>query len=130
MSDDIDVLLHEHRKFPPPAAFAKDAHVNSSAMHDRGAKDYEAFWAEMARELEWSKPWKTVLEWDPPYAKWFVGGKLNASVNCLDRHVRGARRNKAALIWEGEPGDTRDAHLLGALPRGQQVRERARRRSA
>ena len=61
----------------------------------------------MARELEWSKPWKTVLEWDPPWAKWFTGGKLNASVNCLDRHVRGATRNKAALIWEGEPGDTR-----------------------
>jgi acetyl-CoA synthetase len=107
MSDNIDVLLHEHRKFPPSASFAKDAHVNSSAMHDRGAKDYEAFWAEMASELEWSKPWKTVLEWDPPWAKWFTGGKLNASVNCLDRHIRGGRRNKAALIWEGEPGDTR-----------------------
>jgi acetyl-CoA synthetase len=104
---DIDVLLHEHRKFPPPAAFAKDAHVNSQAYYDRAAADYEGFWAEMARDLEWSKPWKTVLEWDPPWAKWFIGGKLNASVNCLDRHVRGATRNKAALIWEGEPGDTR-----------------------
>jgi acetyl-CoA synthetase len=104
---DIDVLLHEHRKFPPPAAFAKDAHVNSQAYYHRAAADYEGFWAEMARDLEWSKPWKTVLEWDPPWAKWFIGGKLNASVNCLDRHVRGATRNKAALIWEGEPGDTR-----------------------
>jgi acetyl-CoA synthetase len=104
---DIDVLLPEHRKFPPPAAFAKDAHVNSQAYYDRAAADYEGFWAEMARDLEWSKPWKTVLEWDPPWAKWFIGGKLNASVNCLDRHVRGATRNKAALIWEGEPGDTR-----------------------
>jgi acetyl-CoA synthetase len=81
--------------------------VNSQAYYDRAAADYEGFWAEMARDLEWSKPWKTVLEWDPPWAKWFIGGKLNASVNCLDRHVRGATRNKAALIWEGEPGDTR-----------------------
>ncbi len=104
---DIDTLLHEHRKFPPPAQFAKSAHVNSRALHDRGAADYEAFWAEMARELEWSTPWSTVLEWKPPWAKWFTGGTLNASVNCLDRHVRGAHRNKAALIWEGEPGDTR-----------------------
>jgi acetyl-CoA synthetase len=104
---DIDVLLHEHRKFPPPPAFTKDAHVKSRDFYDRAAADYEAFWAEMARELEWSKPWTKVLEWDPPWAKWFIGGTLNASVNCLDRHVRGATRNKAALIWEGEPGDTR-----------------------
>src|SRR2546430_3367058 len=61
----------------------------------------------MAGELEWSRPWDRVLDWQPPHAKWFVGGTLNASVNCLDRHVRGARRNKAALVWEGEPGDRR-----------------------
>ena len=104
---DIDVLLHEHRKFPPPPAFAKDAHVQSRAIYDQAAADYEAFWAERARDLEWSRPWNKVLEWDPPWAKWFIGGTLNASVNCLDRHIRGARRNKAALIWEGEPGDAR-----------------------
>ena len=67
----------------------------------------KAFWEGFARELEWSKPWSTVLEWNPPHAKWFVGGKINASVNCLDRHLRTARRNKAAIIWEGEPGDRR-----------------------
>jgi acetyl-CoA synthetase len=76
-------------------------------VYARADRDPEAFWAAFASELEWSTPWKTVLEWTPPHAKWFVGGTLNASVNCVDRHVRGARRNKAALIWEGEPGDRR-----------------------
>ena len=67
----------------------------------------EAFWEEFARELDWIEPWQTVLEWTPPHAKWFVGGKLNAAYNCLDRHLAGPRRNKAALVWEGEPGDAR-----------------------
>ncbi len=71
------------------------------------ARDPEAFWAGLAAELEWSRPWTRVLDWQPPHAKWFVGGQLNASVNCVDRHVRGPRRNKAAIIWEGEPGDRR-----------------------
>src|SRR5207244_9748104 len=70
-------------------------------------RDPEAFWARFAAELEWSRPWDRILDWQPPHAKWFVGGTINASVNCLDRHVRGPRRNKAALIWEGEPGDRR-----------------------
>src|SRR5205807_1476466 len=70
-------------------------------------RDPEAFWAKFADELEWSRRWDRVLDWQPPHAKWFVGGRLNASVNCLDRHVRTARRNKAAIIWEGEPGDKR-----------------------
>ena len=104
---DIDVLLTEERSFPPPPAFARDAHVNSPAIYEKAAADFEGFWAERAHELEWSKPWHTVLEWKPPWAKWFLGGTLNASVNCLDRHVRSANRNKAALIWEGEPGDSR-----------------------
>ena len=73
----------------------------------RAARDPEAFWAGFAAELEWMRPWDSVLKWNPPHASWFVGGKLNVSVNCLDRHVRGARRNKAAIIWEGEPGDRR-----------------------
>ena len=103
---DIDVLLKETRTFAPPAGFARTANV-SRDVYDRAARDPEAFWAEMARELEWSKPFDKVLEWNPPWAKWFLGGKLNASVNCLDRHLHSGRRNKAALIWEGEPGDTR-----------------------
>ena len=104
---DIDVLLQEDRRFPPPEDFVRNADVSSAEIYDRAAKDPEGFWAEQAGELEWSKPWSKVLDWNPPWAKWFVDGKLNASVNCLDRHVRTARRNKAALIWEGEPGDKR-----------------------
>ncbi len=105
--DDIDVLLQEHRKFPPPAEFRENAHIRTLDIYDRAAADYEAYWAEQAGTLEWSKPWKKVLDWKPPHAKWFVGGKLNVSVNCVDRHLRGPRRNKAALIWEGEPGERR-----------------------
>jgi acetyl-CoA synthetase len=70
-------------------------------------KDPESFWADAARELDWFKPWDKVLEWDCPWAKWYTGGKINASYNCLDRHVKGGRKNKAAIIWEGEPGDER-----------------------
>ncbi len=105
---EIDALLNEARTFPPPACVAANAPSRTiPAIYARAAADPEAFWADFARELEWIEPWKTVLEWKSPHAKWFVGGKLNASANCLDRHVRTARRNKAAIIWEGEPGDRR-----------------------
>jgi acetyl-CoA synthetase len=104
---EIDALLQENRRFPPTEDWRLRALANDPAIYERAARDPEAFWAEMAGELEWMQPWTTVLEWKPPYAKWFTGGKLNASVNCIDRHVRSARRNKAALIWEGEPGDRR-----------------------
>ena len=104
---DIDVLLQENRRFEPPDEFRRQAHVSSTELYTDAERDPERFWAQMAGSLEWSRPWDTVLEWKPPHAKWFVGGKLNASVNCLDRHIRTARRNKAALIFEGEPGDRR-----------------------
>ena len=104
---DIDVFLQENRKFEPSETFRRHAHVSSADIYQRAARDPERFWSEMADELEWFKRWSTVLEWQPPRAKWFLGGKLNASVNCIDRHIRGPRRNKAALIWEGEPGDRR-----------------------
>ncbi|HEX8715684.1 MAG TPA: acetate--CoA ligase [Gemmatimonadaceae bacterium] len=104
---DIDVLLQETRSFQPPAAFANSATVHSTDIYDQAARDAESFWAGMASDLEWSTPWSKVLDWNPPWVKWFTGGTLNASVNCLDRHVRTSRRNKAAIIWEGEPGDTR-----------------------
>ena len=104
---EIDALLQENRQFPPSDAFRAQANLNDPAIYERAAADPEAFWAEQARELEWMKPWDEVLVWKPPYAQWFPGGKLNVSVNCIDRHVRTARRNKAALIWEGEPGDRR-----------------------
>jgi len=104
---DIDVLLQENRRFEPSEEFRRQAQVSSTQIYADAERDPERFWADMAGSLEWSRPWDTVLEWTPPHAKWFVGGKLNASVSCLDRHVRTARRNKAALIFEGEPGDRR-----------------------
>ena len=103
----IDALLQENRKFEPPPAFVETAHARDPKIYEEAARDPEAFWAKFAAELEWSTPWTKVLDWQPPHAKWFVGGQLNVSVNCLDRHVRGWRRNQAAIIWEGEPGDRR-----------------------
>jgi acetyl-CoA synthetase len=104
---DISVLLRENRRFPPPADFQAQARVRDRSMYEDAAADPQSFWAGQARELEWMEPWKAVLEWKPPRAKWFVGGKLNVSVNCVDRHIATARRNKAAIIWEGEPGERR-----------------------
>jgi acetyl-CoA synthetase len=106
-SPEISALLHEYRVFPPPASFREKANVRDTSPYEEAERDFEAFWAKFAGELEWSRNWDAVLEWNPPHAKWFVGGTLNASVNCVDRHVRTARRNKAAIIWEGEPGDRR-----------------------
>ena len=107
MSSDIEALLQEHRRFEPPEAFRAAAQPNDPGIYARAAADPEAYWAEQAAMLEWITPYERVLDWKPPHAQWFVGGKLNVSVNCLDRHVRTARRNKAALIFEGEPGDKR-----------------------
>jgi acetyl-CoA synthetase len=106
MSQQIDTLLSEARRFPPSPEFAAQANA-TDRLYQAAAKDREAFWAEEARALEWMTPWSRVLDWKLPHARWFVGGTLNVSVNCLDRHVRTARRNKAAIIWEGEPGDRR-----------------------
>ena len=103
----ISALLQEDRVFEPSAEFVQQASVKDAAVYEEADRDPEGFWARFAHELEWSQPWRQVLEWKPPHAKWFVDGKINASVNCVDRHVRTARRNKAALIWEGEPGDRR-----------------------
>ncbi len=110
-SKNITSVLKENRKFPPSAEFAAKAHIPSMAEYEklwqRGKDDTEGFWAEMAQSLHWFKKWNKVLEWNEPFAKWFVGGTINASYNCLDRHLDGPRRNKAAIIWEGEPGDSR-----------------------
>ena len=106
-ADGFDALLQEDRVFEPPAEFAAKANANDPGIYDEADRDHEGFWAKFASELEWSRPWDTVCEWTPPTVKWFLGGQINASVNCVDRHVRTARRNKAALIWEGEPGDRR-----------------------
>jgi acetyl-CoA synthetase len=104
---EIADLLQEDRTFEPAAAFRAEANVRDEGIYARADADPETFWAKFASELEWSTPWTRVLEWKPPHAKWFVGGTLNASVNCVDRHIRGPRRNKAAIVWEGEPGDRR-----------------------
>ncbi len=103
----IEALLHEERTFAPPKAFREQANIRDPLIYRTADRDFEKFWEDFARELAWYKSWKRVLDWKPPKAKWFVGGKLNVSVNCLDRHVAGPRKNKAALIWEGEPGDQR-----------------------
>ena len=95
MSDQIDTLLSEQRRFPPPPEFAAAAQAGPGIYAD-AARDRLAFWEEQARALEWMRPWDTVLAWDLPHARWFDGGRLNASVNCLDRHLAGPRRNKAA----------------------------------
>ncbi len=106
MADQLATLLSEDRRFPPRADFAAQA-VATQALYDRARADRLGFWEDEARRLDWMHPWNRVLEWELPHARWFVGGKLNVSVNCLDRHLLGARRNQAALIWEGEPGDGR-----------------------
>src|SRR5258708_1528628 len=107
----IDSVLSEVRKFPPPPEFSARASVKSLAEYQelrrRADSDPENFWAECARNLHWFKPFGKTLEWNFPFAKWFIGGTINAAYNCLDRHLTTARRNKAALIWEGEPGDSR-----------------------
>ncbi len=102
-TDRIETLLDEQRRFPPPDSFKAQAHVRDTTPHERARRDPEGYWADWAKQLEWSRPWDRVLEWKPPHAKWFLGGKLNVSVNCLDRHVRAGKSGRVALIWEGEP---------------------------
>lgn len=108
----IESILQEQRLFPPPTDLAAQADIKSldeyEQLYAKAEADPQAFWAELAeQELDWFEKWHTVLDWQPPFAKWFVGGKLNITYNCLDRHLKTWRRNKAALIWEGEPGDSR-----------------------
>jgi acetyl-CoA synthetase len=104
-------MLDEKRKFPPPKEFSKKAHIKSLAEYKKlyklSVEKPEKFWADIAKEIDWYSKWKKVLTWKPPFAKWFEGGKLNVSQNCLDRHLPTWRKNKAAIIWEGEPGDSR-----------------------
>ncbi len=107
----ITSVLQETRVFAPPPAFASKATISSldqyEALWNRAKDDPEGFWGEQARILHWDKTWDQVLDWEPPSAKWFVGGRLNAAYNCVDRHCLGPDKNKAALIWEGENGERR-----------------------
>src|SRR6476620_9823967 len=93
---EIDALLTENRKFPPSAEFKKSALLDDPAIYDKAGANPEAFWEAQANELEWFTKWNKVLDWTPPHSKWFLGGTLNVSVNCVDRHIASARRNKAA----------------------------------
>jgi acetyl-CoA synthetase len=107
----IDSILTEKRVFQPPQAFSQQSHIKSLEEYERLAteaeRDPDGFWARIASELHWFRQWDHVLEWNAPWAKWFVGGEINLSYNCLDRHMTTFRRNKAAIIWEGEPGEVR-----------------------
>jgi acetyl-CoA synthetase len=104
---DIDVLLQENRRFAPSDDFRRNAILSDDSIYEAAAHDPEAYWAKQAESLTWFQRWNKILEWNPPRAKWFVGGKINVSYNCIDRHIDTPRRNKAALVWEGEPGDRR-----------------------
>src|SRR5581483_368669 len=105
----IESVLNESRLFPPPAGFTAQAHVKGMEEYERlyAEAEAEAFWAKQAEKLHWFKKWDRVLEWNLPHARWFVGGKTNVAYNCLDRHLTTWRRNKAAIVWEGEPGEQR-----------------------
>ena len=107
----LDSVLRENRVFPPPPEFAAKAHIKTLAEYEqiyrRSVEDPEGFWAEAARELHWFAPWEKVLEWNLPWVKWFVGGRINLSYNCVDRHALGDKRDKVAILWEGEPGEIR-----------------------
>ena len=111
MSKKIESHLTEDRVFKPSKEFSKKARISSMAQYRRMYKESierpSVFWAREARELHWQKRWTKVLEWKPPFAKWFIGARLNVCENCVDRHLTNGRKNKAAIIWEGEPGDKR-----------------------
>jgi acetyl-CoA synthetase len=116
----LDALLTEERRFAPPAKFRAEAVLSDPDVYARASADREAYWAECAKQLHWFAPWREVLDWKPPFAQWFVGGKLNVSYNCLDRHVDAGRGDRVAFHWEGEPGDARSytyAELLGEVSR-------------
>ena len=103
----LEALLTEDRRFSPSEDFRTRAVVSDLEIYERARTDRESYWVEWAEQLDWFRRWDSVLEWQPPHAKWFVGGKLNVAYNCLDRHLNSSRSNQAALIWEGEPGDTK-----------------------
>jgi acetyl-CoA synthetase len=103
----IEGLLTETRTYPPADEFVQNANISDPSIYERASEDHEGFWAEAAKGLDWFEPWDTVMNWNPPWVKWFEGGKLNASYNCVDRHITSWKRTKAAIIWEGEPGDER-----------------------
>jgi acetyl-CoA synthetase len=117
---ELDVLLETERTFPPPPEFAERANANDPRIYERAEADPEGWWSSWAEKLEWIEPWKQVLDWsEPPWAKWFVGGKLNASANCLDRHVAAGNGDRVALLWEGEDAVRREVSYAELLDQTQ-----------
>src|SRR3954462_1802753 len=108
MSDALEALMQEGRTFPPPESFRKTALDTDATVYDDAEKDWQGFWVVQALELDWTREWDTTLEWDLPFAKWFVGGKLNVSYNCLDRHVEAGHGDQVAFHWRGEEGEELD----------------------
>ncbi|HEX5095196.1 MAG TPA: acetate--CoA ligase [Acidimicrobiia bacterium] len=121
MTETLAALLQEGRTFPPSPEFRKDALVTEAKVYDESERDWQGFWAKQALQLDWSKEWHTILEWDLPFAKWFVGGELNVAHNCLDRHVAAGHGDQIAYYWEGEPGDTREVTYQQLLDESSRV---------
>ena len=117
MTESLSNLLSENRTFPPSKQFATNANAQPS-MYEEAERDRLKFWEKQAERLHWFKKWDEVLDWQPPFAKWFIGGKLNASYNCLDRHVLEGRGDRIAFLFEGEPGDTRKLTYADVLKIG------------
>lgn len=113
--DAIETFLHETRHFEPPHYFTEKANIQDPQVYAKADADPVAFWEGFAKELDWFEPWTQALEWELPYAKWFVGGKLNVSYNCLDRHVNNGKGDKTCIIWEGEPGEVKHITYSEAL---------------
>ena len=121
----IEDYFTEDREFPPSDEFRNQAVAGDPGVYGRAEADWQGFWAEQAGALDWFRPWDTVLQWDLPFARWFDGGTLNVSYNCLDRHVASGRGDKVAFHWEGEPGDTRTITYRRAPGRRVEVRQHA-----
>jgi acetyl-CoA synthetase len=112
---EIEVLLKEDLTFPPPKEFVAQANASDPSIYDEAERDPEGWWERWAGELHWFEPWQKVLDWDPPWAKWFLNGKLNASHNCLDRHVQAGFGERVAYYWEGEDGERREISYADLL---------------
>src|SRR5450755_870839 len=121
MSEALEALLQEGRTFAPSEAFRDQALVTGTELYDEAERDWQGFWARQALALDWDQEWTTILDWNLPFAKWFVGGRLNVSYNCLDRHVAAGHGDQVAFYWEGEPGDTRVLTYADMLTETQRV---------
>jgi acetyl-CoA synthetase len=109
LEQELEQMLEKDAKFPPPSEFVEQAEVTDRSADKAADEDYEGFWAKQAEALDWAQPWDQVLDWsNPPFAKWFVGGKLNVSYNCVDRHVEAGNGDRVAFHWRGEEGEERD----------------------